>query len=192
MTQRRGAARRRLAWLGLAAALLGALFAGAAPTSAMARCGPSADEAPRFATDHKLRTAVLCLVNQARDRHRVRPLSFNEALRKSATSHSRAMVKKRLFSHYGPNGSTVLTRAARSGYLSRAATYRLAENIAAGAGPAWGSPLAIVRGWMHSSGHRENILDPHMHDFGAGVARGDPFGRRGRAATYTLVLGARG
>jgi len=102
------------------------------------------------------------------------------------------MVRSRSFSHYGPRGSTMLTRIARTGYLSRVASYRVAENIAAGAGPGHGSPSGIVRSWMHSPPHRRNILDSRLHDFGVGVARGDPFGSGARAATYTLDLGARG
>jgi uncharacterized protein YkwD len=174
-------------------ALVALLWAMPGPAAASASpCGDFTARAPRFATDHELRTSVLCLVNQARSRHGVPPLAFNDALRKSATYHSGSMVRTGSLSHYGPRGSTLLTRVAQSGYLSRAGNFRLAENIAAGAGPARGSPLGIVRRWMNSAEHRGNILDPLLHDFGVGVARGDPNGNGGRAATYTLDFGARG
>jgi uncharacterized protein YkwD len=184
---------RRPALLGLAFTLLALILppAGSSATSPIS-CGGPTSQAPRFASDHQLRTSVLCLVNEARGRHGVRPLSFNEALRKSATNHSRTMVQSGRLSHYGPRGSTLAARIAQSGYLSSAGNYRLAENIAAGSGPAWGSPMAIVRRWMASTEHRANILDPHLHDFGVGVARGDPSGNGGKAATYTLDFGARG
>lgn len=153
------------------------------------RCGWSG-RAPQEATDHELRTAVLCLVNQARERHGLRPLEFNEALRRSASAHSVSMVRSRSFSHYA-GGSTVTARVARSGYLASASSFRVAENIAAGEGRRYGSPIAIVRTWMGSWGHRQNILDGGFHDFGVGVARGDPLGGGGDAATYTLVFGSR-
>lgn len=193
MTQQQGVRIRHPAWLGLALALVALLWTMPGPAAAAdSRCGDFTTRAPRFATDHELRTSVLCLVNQARSRQEVPPLSFNVALRKSATYHSGSMVRSGVLSHYGPRGSTLATRVAQSGYLSRAGNYRLAENIGAGAGPARGSPLAIVRRWMNSAEHRGNILDPGLHDCGVGVARGDPDGNGARAATYTLDLGARG
>jgi uncharacterized protein YkwD len=169
-----------------------ALSPGAAPGDAAAapRCGRVA-QAPRAATDHQLRTSVLCLVNLARERRDIPLLEFSLELRRSASAHSKSMVSAGILSHYGPGGSTLTTRIARSGYLARASQYRLAENIAAGRARRFGSPLAIVRGWMASPGHRQNILDRGLHDFGVGIARGDPLGGNGNAATYTLDFGAR-
>ncbi len=184
--------RRRALLCGAITALALALVA---VSPALARSTPlcgAAAQAPRLATDHELRTSVLCLVNRARARHGIRPLAFNVALRNSASAHSRSMVRSGSLSHYGPHGSTPTTRIAHSGYLGRTAYYRLAENIATGFGRSRGSPLAIVDCWMHSPEHRRNILDPGLHDFGVGVARGDTLGNHANAATYTLDFGARG
>ena len=159
--------------------------AGGAP-----RCG-LVRQAPRTATLHQLRTSLLCLINRIRERHGIAPLHFNPALRHSATSLSKAMVRSGSFSHHGPHGSTLTSRIARSGYLAGASSYRVAENIATGRGRGTGSPLAIVRSWMRSAGHRRNIFDRRLRDFGAGVARGDPLGGSANAATYTLDFGAR-
>jgi uncharacterized protein YkwD len=51
---------------------------------------------------------------------------------------------------------------------------RAAENIA------WNSatPRAVMSGWMSSSGHRGNILDPNLTELGVWVARsvkGEPY-----------------
>lgn len=154
------------------------------------RCG-LVRQAPRAATLHQLRTSVLCLVNRARERHGIAPLAFNAALRRSATGLSKAMVRSGSVSHHGLRGSTLSSRIARSGYLAGASSYRLAENIATGRGRSNGSPLAIVRDWLQSAGHRRNILDRGLRDFGAGVARGYPHGGSANAATYTLDFGAR-
>ncbi len=89
------------------------------------------------------------------------------------------MVVHRYFAHEGPGGS-VDSRIARAGYLARARAFTIGENIGGGTGPRCGSPMAIFKEWMHSPPHRENILDPSFRDAGVGVARGFPFGRRGR------------
>lgn len=184
-------ARQRLALpLALLAALALAPAASHGAAAAQPRCG-SIRQAPRRATLHQLRTSVLCLVNRARERHGIAPLRFNLALRRSATALSKEMLRSGSLSHYGPRGSTLTSRVARSGYLVGASSYRLAENIGAGRGRGSGSPLAIVRDWLHSAEHRRNILDRGLRHFGAGVARGDPLGGSGNAATYTLDFGAR-
>jgi uncharacterized protein YkwD len=178
----------------VAVALTAAVFTLAGP-SAGAAATPchGATSAPQAATGHQLRTAVLCLVNVARERHGLAPLDFSLPLRESATAHSRSMVRSDNFSHYGPHGSTLETRVSWSGYLALASSFRLAENIAVGKGRRFGSPLAVVRGWMHSAEHRENILTRGMRDIGVGVARGYPLGGRSDrdAVAYTLDLGAR-
>jgi len=179
------------ATIAIAAAAISALAAAPA-VAGEKRCGRFA-QAPRQATDHQLRSSTLCLVNLARGRSGIAPLRFSRPLRNAATAHSRSMVSSGSLTHYGPSGSTLTGRVARSGYLRDASTYRLAENIAAGRGRGEGSPRAIVRDWMRSPVHRANILDRGLRDFGVGVARGTPFGGagRGNAAAYTLVLGMR-
>jgi uncharacterized protein YkwD len=176
----------------LCATLLAAIGLGLLPGAASAspRCG-EASHAPAELTDHQLRTSVLCLVNSARERHGRGRLNFSVALRQSAAIHSLSMVRSGSFSHYGPGSSTVMSRAAQFGYLSRASSYRVAENIGAGEGSEYGSPIGMVRMWMHSPPHRANILDPSLRDFGVGIARGDVLNGGSRGATYTLDLGAR-
>jgi uncharacterized protein YkwD len=152
---------------------------------------PEADRAPREASLHFLRSSVLCLVNRARRHYGLRPLRFNAALRSSATRHSNDMVANGYFSHDGLGGNTVGDRVWRSGYLARVNVYFVGENIGGGLGRRFGSPMAVYRSWMHSPGHRANILDAEFHDVGVGVARGYPYVGGGNAATYTLDLGMR-
>lgn len=176
----------------LATLLVASLGLGAVPAVASAsHCGESF-RAPAELTDHQLRTSVLCLVNKARERHGLHRLKFNRELRRSATLHSVSMVRSRSFSHYGPGASTVTTRVAHAGYLARASSYRVAENIGTGEGRRYGSPIGMVRMWMHSPPHRANILDPRLRDFGVGIARGDLAGGGSGGVTYTLDFGARG
>lgn len=181
---------RRGIALALALAALLGVAPGAAPADGAPGCGRHG-QAPAAATDHELRTSVLCLLNRIRENRGIRPLEFNESLRRSASAHSVSMVRSRTLSHYGPAGSTVTTRVLRAGYLTSVSRFRVAENIGAGGGQEFGSPRAIVNAWMRSPGHRQNILDRGLRDFGVGVARGNPYGHDRNAATYTVDFGAR-
>jgi uncharacterized protein YkwD len=172
------------------------LSAAALSASATARerasgpCGEST-AVPRTLTLHQMRSSVLCLVNRIRGHYGLHPLAYNQALRTSASAHSVSMVVHGYFAHEGPGGS-MDSRIARAGYLASAGAFVIGEDLGGGRGRR-GSPLAVVRDWMHSPPHRENILDPHFRDAGVGVARGFPLhGSGARAATYTLDLGARG
>ena len=53
-------------------------------------------------------------------------------------------------------------------------------------------PQAMVRLWMDSEGHRDNILNARFRHVGIGVATGAPANiGGGRAATYTTDFGYR-
>jgi uncharacterized protein YkwD len=96
------------------------------------------------------------------------------------------MVRRRYFDHVAPNGETLTARARKVHYLRARASWFLAENIAWGSGRL-ATPASIVSQWMHSPGHRANILSGQFRDAGVGVAAGSP--RGGAGATYTLALG---
>lgn len=184
----RGSVGRRSVALAIAAVIW--IVPGIAQANGAPNCGRYG-QAPEAATDHELRTSVLCLVNRIRENRGIPSLAFNEALERSASAHSVSMVRNRILSHYGPGGSTVLARVARAGYLASASRFRVAENIGAGGGREYGSPRAIVDAWMRSPGHRENILDRGLRDFGVGVARGNPYSPARNSATYTVDFGTR-
>jgi len=172
----------------LAAAVIATGFAPSA--AAAAPCGDSTAVPSRLSL-HQMRSSVLCLVNRIRGHYHLHPLAYNKALRTSASAHSVSMVVHGYFAHEGPGGS-MSHRISRAGYLSSAGEFVIGEDLGGGGG-ALGSPRAVVRDWMHSPPHRENILDPDFRDAGVGVARGFPLGGAGsRAATYTVDFGARG
>ena len=118
----------------------------------------------------KVRAATLCLINRERAAHGERLLHWNVHLIASAQAHTESMANGDYFEHVGPNGLTPAMRMRRTGYISSSrAGYEVAENI--GWGSLWlGTPKAIVATWMHSAGHRANILDPHFRDTGIGVS----------------------
>jgi uncharacterized protein YkwD len=168
------------------AILVLALVPGA--STAAATCGDSA-AAPRQLSLHQMRSSVLCLLNRIRAHYKLHALAYNKALRTSASAHSVSMVVHGYLAHEGPGGS-MDHRISRAGYLPSGGQFVIGEDIGGGGGRL-GSPIAVVRDWMHSPPHRRNILDPSFRDAGVGVARGFPYGGGGRAATYTVDFGAR-
>jgi uncharacterized protein YkwD len=121
----------------------------------------------------RIRYAVFCLINRERTRHGEAPLHPNRSLRRVAQGHSDSMARGGYFSHDGPGGSP-LSRMRAAGYVSRARGYEVGENIAYGT--LWlSTPRAIVSGWMHSPGHRANILDGRFRDTAIGVATHMPW-----------------
>ncbi|MGI9021584.1 MAG: CAP domain-containing protein, partial [Solirubrobacterales bacterium] len=63
-------------------------------------------------------------------------------------------------------------------------------NIAWG-GRSLGTPKQIVDAWMHSSGHRANILNGRFRDLGIGFGSGSPTNRKVNAGIYTTDFGYR-
>ena len=171
----------------LAAAVV-ALLAIAPPASAASRACSSANAAASQVSKRVLVRATLCVLNANRARHDLRPLRLNRKLSRAARRHSRAMARKRFFSHTSPSGATFVDRIRRTGYLHGARRWRIGENIAWGSG-GLSAPRAVATAWMNSPGHRANILSRSFGSIGIGVARGTPSG--GGGAIYTTDFGRR-
>jgi uncharacterized protein YkwD len=103
---------------------------------------------------------VVTLTNFYRSQYDLQPLTLNIDLSESAQLHSEDMALSDFFSHTGSNGSKVSDRTELAGYES---SY-VGENIAAGHITA----EEVVRGWMNSPGHRENILNANYTEIGVG------------------------
>jgi uncharacterized protein YkwD len=172
-----------------AAVLLAVGCALGAPGSALAAAPAaceSAEAAPAQVGEQVVVRSTLCLLNAQRQRHGLRALRLNPRLSRAARGHSQDMARNNYFDHNSRNGASFLDRIRRSGYLSGARRWKVAENIA------WGthwlaSPRAIMKAWMDSPGHRANILEGSYREIGIGVAT-----RSGRRAIYTTDFGARG
>ncbi|MFE7357946.1 CAP domain-containing protein [Streptomyces sp. NPDC057543] len=106
---------------------------------------------------------VLKLVNRARAEAGCSPLTKNAKLTKAARAHSADMAFHRNMSHMSSDGSAARDRITGSGYDWRA----YGENVAHG----YATPEDVVAGWMHSPGHRRNILDCSFKEIGVGVAQ---------------------
>ena len=175
-------------WLAAVAAAFMA-FAPVAGSKSPKRC-PDRNAVPTEATLHEAQKAVICLVNQERARHGRRPLRANRKLVRAAARHSRDMVKRRYFAHDSPSGRDLVDRVMAAHWTKRNSAWRVGENIAFASGDQ-ATPRHIVGMWMHSAGHRANILDRHFREAGTGIAGGSPQSRH-NGATYTLDFGSRG
>jgi len=112
--------------------------------------------------------ALLAAHNRERENQGRRPLKLSAKLARAAALHARDMAKHQKLEHKGSDGSTVAERV-----KNRAYTYlRVGENVAAGQN----TVEDVMRAWMKSPGHRENILADFAEMGGANAV--DSTGRR--------------
>ena len=171
------------------AVLLCSAAAGLVPATASA-AGPRCPGAGRPVAEigtTAARTATLCLLNRRRAAHGLGALRADARLIRAAQGHSDDMVANRYFQHESRDGSGFGKRIRAAGWTRDRRAYTLGENIAYGTDRD-ATPRAIVRAWMHSAGHRANILDPHFHLIGIGIAVRTPDGDGG--ATYSADFGS--
>jgi uncharacterized protein YkwD len=108
---------------------------------------------------------LIDLINGERINQGLSALAYNGSLTSAAQTHSLDMACQDYFSHTGSDGSSPFDRISWAGYSYSAA----AENIFAGSG-SYDSPQQAFDGWMNSSGHRDNMLNPDYTEFGIGYA----------------------
>jgi uncharacterized protein YkwD len=109
---------------------------------------------------------VLALVNLERARQGLPPVTRDADAEEAAYAHAVDMDVRDFFAHDAPspNASTPGQRLAAAG-----ATYQgWGENIAIG----YTSPASVMAGWMASTGHRNNIMNPSFNRLGVGVRYG--------------------
>jgi uncharacterized protein YkwD len=136
-------------------------------------------DSPHVGSPKRVSERVLQLVNAARTHGRrcgyetfraVAPVRLSGTLESAARDHVHDMAAHNFFEHTGSDGSSPTERLARTGYRWRLT----GENIAYG--PT--SPEEVVRGWLASPGHCENIMEPRFTEMGVayavGSTRGNP------------------
>ena len=102
------------------------------------------------------------LANDERVAAGLAPLAISGQLEAAASAHSADQATHATMSHTGSDGSRAGDRITRAGFSW--STY--GENVAYG----YGSPSAVVAGWMNSDSHRDNILDPAFTSIGVAYA----------------------
>jgi len=127
--------------------------------------------------------AVLCLVNQARASRGLAALAAPASLARAAERKSGDILRCDEFSHEAC-GREFTYWFDQVGYRG----CREGENIAYAGGSA-ATPRTIFKLWMHSSGHRENILGDYR-DIGIGLRIGT-LGDVRNAHVWTQEFGSR-
>lgn len=134
-----------------------------------------------------MHAATLCLLNAERTRHGLVTLLEDPSLQAAAESHSRDMARRDYFEHDTPEGIQPWMRITQAGYRAPL----VGENLAWGEAD-MGTPAHAMKLWMHSRGHRENLLDPRYTQVGIGLAFGSPDRAPSRlpGAIYTTTFGS--
>jgi uncharacterized protein YkwD len=134
-------------WAALAAAVL------ALPVSASAAVqdGGPARAATVTPRSDRWEERVVALTNQRREAHGRKPLRAAPCPDRYAEPWTRHLATRRVLVH---QDLTPMLSCPHTSYAG--------ENIAYG----YETPAALVRAWMHSPGHRANILSRHFHRIG--------------------------
>lgn len=136
--------------------------------------------------------ATLCLIDQVRAAHRLRPLHANHELQAVATTQVSDMVHWNYFADNRPPSQTPATLIEATPYGAHASSLVTGQNIAWGTG-VYATPAHVVTAWMRSPPHREIILTPDYRDAGVSATAAVPsVVENGVAgATYAVEFGAR-
>jgi uncharacterized protein YkwD len=181
---------RALLVIGLVVVLLGGALvlressaerAESAPASA---CGADAGTPAKRLGLPRTRELTLCLLNERRAQVALVPLRSEQRLELAAQRYAEDMVARGFFDHNDPGGLDPQDRILMAGYPSINAW--TGENLAWGEGSE-SAPVEIVDTWMHSPGHKRNILRAEFVEIGIGVQFAAPQGQPG--ATYVTTFG---
>jgi uncharacterized protein YkwD len=148
-------------------------------------CGAAADQLnldPASAQQ-----AMLCLTNYARAQEGLAPLHLSSTLDAAGQAKLAADLSCGEFTHT-PCGQPFDNVFAS--YLEGAAGYEIGENIAWGTG-SYGTPRSTMDGWLHSEGHRENILTAAYVDLGIGYVPNQTFQGYSGATLWSQEFGMR-
>jgi uncharacterized protein YkwD len=143
----------------------------AAPASA-ARCRNADASITRISTA-AARSSALCLINDARKARGLPGVRQSASLDLAAQSWSNVMVVTDVFAH----SSSFAQRVTNAGFTWQA----LGENIATG----FPTPRLVVRAWLASTEHCQNMLDPTYRDVGIGINIHAVRGYASRFGTWT-------
>src|SRR5438067_5276618 len=148
-------------------------------------CGAAADQ---LSLDLAVaEQAMTCLTNYARSQSGLTPLQRNSVLDDAGQAKLAADLSCAEFSHT-PCGRPFTDVFAA--YVAGATSYALGENIAWGTG-SYGTPRQAMNGWLHSTGHRENILNGTYRELGIGYLPDQTFQGYSGATLWSQEFGVR-
>lgn len=124
---------------------------------------------------------VVKFTNMARAGSGLSSLTVNAKLNASAELKAKDMFARQYFEHVSPNGEDISDLAEDVDYKY----LLIGENLALGN---FEDDEALVRSWMESPGHRENILNSKYKEIGVAVLKGTLEGRVTRIAVQHFGL----
>lgn len=104
------------------------------------------------------------LTNIERQKMGLSPVSENSALDKAAELKAQNMFQENYWAHFAPSGKTPWDFILGAGYKFTVAGENLAKNFS--------SSDDVVKAWMASQTHRDNLLNPKYQDIGIAVEEG--------------------
>ncbi len=117
----------------------------------------------QLAVDQSAQRQIFDITNVIRETYGLNPLTLNASASQVALGHSKDMFQNKYVAHVSPIFGTVMNRYKLAGisygYLS--------ENIAYGSFDG----IEAVYSWLHSDGHRNNLLSPNGKSIGIGVTK---------------------
>ena len=148
----------------------------------------SSRQQPQLRTN-SLEKGIHDRINRERRKNGLSPLVWDDRLASIARNHSADMGQRGYFSHESPEGQDFSFRYREAGFGCRIRAgmvihlggenifqnnrYDTMTTVNGHARYDWNSEEQIaestVQGWMHSTGHRRNILTPHWQREGIGV-----------------------
>lgn len=139
------------------------------PTASSRSEGPQTDTPPAppptSSELRQLERETIEAVNRVRAQHDAAALDERAVLTDVARAHSQDMARRGYFSHRSPEGDDVVDRVRARGISYR----KLGENIQQNRG--YEDPVrTAIDSWLHSSGHRQILLDPAFTETGVGAA----------------------
>jgi uncharacterized protein YkwD len=150
---------KELSFLRFISLSLTAFFLLAIAPASRAQNGPRPDASLTVAEQY-----LLAAANQDRANQGLPPLRLDPVLTQASAFHAREMAEHDAISHQFPNEPELAERGANAGvHFSR-----IAENV--GEAP---TSVIIHNLWMHSPGHRANLLDPNVNTIGIAIVSRD-------------------
>lgn len=104
------------------------------------------------------------LTNVERQKAGLSPVVENEVLDKAAAAKGQNMIAENYWAHFAPSGKTPWDFMLSSGYKFTFAGENLAKNFY--------KSDDVVKAWMDSPTHRDNLLNPKYKDIGIAVVEG--------------------
>jgi len=108
---------------------------------------------------------VLALTNEVRQQYNLPIVQKDSLLDKAAQEKAEDMFKNKYFGHFSPTGVSPWHWIDKSGYDYYYAGENLAMNFL--------DTEEVIKGWLNSPSHRENLLNKDYKDMGIAVVSGD-------------------